>query len=326
MKACSSAPGKVILLGEHFVVFGQPALVIAINRQVTVKVSKRKDKALRLVSDLGISGIFENEKFRLENGGNDSKIFLEPVRIAAQTVLDKFEVSQGFDIEIYSNIPAAAGLGSSSAISVATVASIGKIIDVTLSQKEICDLSLVSERFVHGNPSGVDPAIATYGGAILYQQREGIKRLQDLPTLSLVIGYTGLTRNTGDLVGAVRGRQIRLPTIIDPLIELAGKLTLNAVKALQDGDFHKLGECMDVNHGFLVAIGVSIIALDKLVDAAKRAGALGAKLTGAGGGGCMIALCAQGTQEDVANAIDKAGGTPLLVEKVETGIQTWMEK
>ena len=324
MKACGSAPGKIILTGEHFVVYDEPALVVAIDRRVTVKVAERKDKALRIVSDLGI-GVFEDDLYRVEKGGTDSRSFLEPVKIAAETVMDKVQVKQGLDIFIQSSIPVAAGLGSSSATAVATVASVGRILEANLSQKDIFDLSLVAERFVHITPSGVDPAIATYGGVILYERGEGITRFQDTPDLALVIGNTGLTRNTGNLIRHVRERRDSLYKVIDPLIELAGNLTRNAVETLRNGDLVKFGELMDVNHGLLVAVGVSNEVLDRLVYATRIAGALGAKLTGAGGGGCMVALCRREMLEKVAEAIHSVGGIPIIAEKVETGVQVWTE-
>ena len=325
MKACASAPGKIILTGEHFVVYGEPALVVAIDRRVMVKASERRDEALRVVSDLGVEGIFEGDSFTLEKGGPDSKRFLEPVHIAAEAVMSRIGVRRGLDLEVQSTIPIGAGLGSSSAVSVATVASVGRALGVELSQQDIADLAFVAERFVHINPSGVDPTISTYGGVILYKRGEGIKRLQLTPNLSLVIGNTGLSRNTGSLVKYVRERRDRLPTVINPLIELAGVLTRRTVEALLEGDVQKFGELMDVNHGFLVAVGVSNEALDRLIYAARGAGALGAKLTGAGGGGCMVALCTRGTQATVAEAIRKAGGIPITAETVETGVQVWTE-
>jgi len=325
LKAYASAPGKIILTGEHFVVYGEPALVVAIDRRVTIKASERRDEALRVVSDRGIVGVFEGNSFKIESGGRDSKSFLEPVRIAAVAVMDRVGIRRGLDVEVQSTIPVGAGLGSSSAVSVATVASVGRVLGVELSQRDIADLSLEAEKFVHINPSGVDPAISTYGGIMLYKRGEGITRLGFTPNLSLVIGNTGLSRNTGRLVQYVRERRDRLPTIIDPLIELAGNLTLRAVEALQEGDVKRFGELMDVNHGFLVAVGVSNEALDRLIYAARRAGALGAKLTGAGGGGCMVALCTRETQAQIAEAIGGVGGTPIMAETVETGVQAWVE-
>ncbi|MCJ7608946.1 mevalonate kinase [Candidatus Bathyarchaeota archaeon] len=325
MKAYASAPGKVILTGEHFVVYGEPALVVALDRRVTVKASERSDVSIRVASDLGISGIFEGASFRAERGGTDSGRFLEPVRIAAEATLFKTGVKKGLNIEVQSDLPLGAGLGSSSATSVATVAAVDKLLDTRLNQGDIAELALAAERFVHVNPSGVDPAVSTHGGLILYKRGEGIKRLQMDTRLPLVIGNTGLTRSTGRLVSLVRERRDRLPDIVDPIIRLAGVLTTIAATALESGDLQKFGELMDLDQGLLAAIGVSNEALDHLIYAARNADALGAKLTGAGGGGCMIALCTGGTQARIADAIRGAGGAPITAETSESGVQAWLE-
>jgi mevalonate kinase len=325
LKASASAPGKIILTGEHFVVYGEPALVVALDRRVTVRASERSDMSIRVASDLGLSGIFEGASFTVEEGGADCERFLEPVRIAAEATLVKTGIRKGLNIEVQSELPLGAGLGSSSATSVATVAAVGKLLDARLDQSDIAELALAAERFVHVNPSGVDPAVSTYGGLILYKQGEGIKRLQLAARLPLVIGNTGLTRSTGRLVSLVRERRDRWPNVVDPLIKLAGILTTNATAALETGNLKEFGELMDVDQGLLVAIGVSNEALDRLIYAARRADALGAKLTGAGGGGCMIALCTEGAQARIAEAVRGAGGDPITAATSETGVRAWLE-
>lgn len=325
MNTYASAPGKVILTGEHFVVFGAPALAIAVNRRIVVQVNQRSDERLYISSSLGMAGEFDQNQFNLEEGGPNTRTFLEPVKIATESVLKKYGVKKGLNIQVKSDIPVASGLGSSSAISVATVASVGEAIGIRLSREEILDLSLTAERFVHKNPSGIDIAIATYGGTILYERQKGMTRIEDMPSLALVIGNTGIARNTGSLVESVTRRRDFLPSIIDPLIVAAEALTHSAVEALRGRDLEKLGELMNVNHGLLVAVGTSCIELDKLVYCARSAGALGAKLTGAGGGGCMIALCSEDTLGKVSEAIKQANGSPMTVDKTEEGVKAWKE-
>jgi len=272
-----------------------------------------------------MAGKFDQNLFNLEEGGSNTRSFLEPVKIAAESVLKKYAVKKGLNIQVNSDIPVASGLGSSSAVSVSTVASVGEAIGISLSREEILDLSSTAEKSVHKNPSGIDIAIATYGGTILYERQKGMTRIEDTPNLALVIGNTGITRNTGSLVEAVRQRRDRLPSTINPLIVAAESLTRSAVDALRDRDLVKLGELMDVSQGLLAAVGTSCIELDRLVYAARRAGALGAKLTGAGGGGCMIALCSEDTLEKVSEAIKQANGSPITVDKTEEGVKTWKE-
>jgi mevalonate kinase len=325
LRTYASAPGKVILTGEHFVVFGAPALAIAINRRIVVGVNQRTDRRLHIVSSLGKSGEFEQDKFNLEEGGPEARDFLEPVRIAAESVLKRYGANKGLNIQVNSDVPVASGLGSSSAISVATVASVGEAIGLNLSKEEILDLSLTAERFVHKNPSGIDIAIATFGGTILYERERGMTRIEDMPNLALVIGNTGIARNTGSLVESVRRRRDHFPSTINPLIAAAQALTGSAVEALRARDLEKLGELLDINHGLLAAVGTSCIELDRLVYAARSVGALGAKLTGAGGGGCMIALCSDENLVTVSEAIRRANGSPITVVKTEEGVLTWKE-
>jgi len=174
---------------------------------------------------------------------------------------------------------------------------------------------------VHITPSGVDPAISTYGGLITYRRGEGIRRLEARGPLELVVGDTGIKRSTGALVSAVRALKERRPRLFASLLEAAEHLVADAVAALERGDLTALGELMDINHGLLSAIGVSNEALDRLVHAARRAGALGAKLTGAGGGGCMVALVEPGSGERVARAVEAAEGRAFLAELSREGVR-----
>jgi len=134
-----------------------------------------------------------------------------------------------------------------------------------------------------------------------------------------VVGDTGMERSTGELVGMVRERRKRFQLIIDPIIKTGGKVALRAVKALEAGDLNAVGELMNINHALLCAVGVSNEPLERLVYAARKAGALGAKLTGAGGGGCMIALCYPEKLEEVAEAIKRAGGKAFIARKTNEG-------
>jgi len=318
------APGKVIVVGEHFVVYGETAIVMAVNRHVQVTVEERKDHSLYISSDLGVAGTFVEGRYKGEKGGAGSRKILEPIKISAQAVLNALKERRGLNIEVNSTIPMAAGLGSSGALAVATVAAVGKLLGTELSEKEMLALSLEAEKFVHVNPSGVDQTISTYGGIVVYKKGEGITRLKVESPIPLVIGNTGILRNTGLLVDSVRVRKSGFPEIMTSIIRVAGQLSQQSIEALRRNDLNRLGELMDINHGLLVAIGVSHEALDKLVYAAKRGGALGAKLTGAGGGGCMIALSTLEKREMVSEAIHEAGGVPIMTEKADRGVHCWI--
>jgi len=322
LEVVASAPAKAILFGEHFVVYGQPAIVLAIDKRAYVKVRLRKDKKIHIYSkDMEVSGCFSDESFQPERGGLKARRKLEPIKVAVEKVLNKTQSRVGLNLEVCSSIPVAAGLGSSAAVAAATAMATSKILNVELSKEEIFQVAYDSERLIHGTPSGIDPAIATYGGALLYQRGKGLTPLSIKGEMPLVVGDTGIERSTGELVAKVRRLRERYPLLVDALIELGGELVSAAVEALKKKDLHSVGELMNINHSLLSAIGVSHELLDRLVHAARRAGALGAKLTGAGGGGCMIALALPETLERVASAIEQVGVTAFVAKKTEEGVR-----
>jgi mevalonate kinase len=318
----ASAPAKTILFGEHFVVYGEPAIALAIDRRVQASVELRADNRIYIDSpDLGFSGFFIEESFQPERGCQETQKKLEPVKVAIQRVLDRSERVSGVSVEIRSAIPMAAGLGSSAAVAAAVVVAVSRLLDVELSREEVSRIVYEAERFVHGTPSGIDPAISTHGGVLLFRKDRGFTPLDVKQDLPLVIGDTGLERFTGELVAMVRKRRRRYPSIFDSIMKTGGEIALRAVEALETRDLRTLGELMNINHALLCAIGVSNEPLERLVFAARKAGALGAKLTGAGGGGCMIALCLPEKTKPVREAIERAGGTAFLARKTGEGVR-----
>jgi mevalonate kinase len=206
------------------------------------------------------------------------------------------------------------------------VAAAGRYFNHEFRAKELLQLSLNAERYVHINPSGVDQAISTYGGVISYNKKTGLTRLEAPSPVPIVIGNTGIERNTGQLVDKVRKLKQQYPQTMDLIFQSAGELSLKAINALKQGNITSLGNLMDINHGLLVAIGVSHEALDRLVHIAKQNGALGAKLTGAGGGGCMIALVTQKQSDPIAEKLQQGGATAIIAEKVNTGVRSWISE
>lgn len=184
-----------------------------------------------------------------------------------------------------------------------------------LSSKEVARLATEMEKSVHGNPSGVDPAVSSSGGLIEFA-KGNITHLgfRELP---LIIGYTGIRGNTIETVSHVRSLVDKDPSMMD-VIRKVGSLTLSAKDALLGNDLNKLGSLMTENHSLLQKLEVSCPELDALVDAAISAGALGAKLTGGGGGGCMIALSGS---DDVALAIEEAGGQVIRASAEKQGVR-----
>jgi len=323
MGVIASAPAKIILLGEHFVVYGEPAIVMAIDKRVYARVEKRNDNRLHVRSmDLNLEVFFENGSFRVEQGDlKEAKMRLEPVKQAIEKVMEKHGQHVGLDIEINSTVPVGAGLGSSAAVIAATTAATGAILDVKLSKEDILRITCTAEKIVHGTPSGVDPAISTMGGTMLFQMDTGFKPLEVKTNIPLIIGDTGVERSTRVQVEKVRDLVDKYPRVTEHLMKAAREIVLRAIEALKENDLETLGTMMNINHALLYGIGVSDESLEWLANAARKAGALGAKLTGAGGGGCMIALAREEKLEQVSEAIQRSGGRPFVARKTEEGVR-----
>ncbi len=323
MGVVASAPAKIILLGEHFVVYGEPAIVLAIDKRAYARVERRNDNRLYIRStDLNLVGLFENDSFRVEQGDlKEAKMKFEPVKHAVEKVMEKYGKHVGLDIEINSTVPVGAGLGSSAAVIAATTAATGAILDVKLSKEDILRITFAAEKIVHGTPSGVDPAISTMGGTMLFQMDTGFKPLEVKTDIPLIIGDTGVGRSTRVQVEKVRDLVDKYPRVTEPFMKAACEIVSRAIDALKENDLETLGVMMNMNHALLYGVGVSDESLEWLTNAARKAGALGAKLTGAGGGGCMIALAREEKLEQVSEAIQRAGGRPFVARKTEEGVR-----
>jgi len=323
MGVTASAPGEVILFGEHFVVYGEPAIVLAIDRRAFAKAERREDKklCLRLVN-LKLAADIESGNFKIERGDvREAKMKFEPVRVAVGKVLELYGENVGLDVEIDSAVPAAAGLGFSAAMIAAVTAATGALLNVKMPKEEIFRITYEAEKTLHGTSSGIDPAISIFGGALLFQMDTGFKPLEVKPDVPLVVGDTGVERSVRVQVEKVREVVERHPYIFEPLKRVAREVVLKAVEALKANRLETLGELMNINHGLLYSIGVSDESLEWLINAAQKAGALGAKLTGAGGGGCMIALARNERLEHVLDSIQRAGGNPFIARKTDEGVR-----
>jgi mevalonate kinase len=286
----ASAPGKTILFGEHAVVYGKPAIAAAVDKRAYVSIEKREDNRTHVTIDqLGITGYLNIEKgtIKLDNGQKNEGI-LKYVLIA----LMKTGSKDGLEITINMEIPVGAGLGSSGAVTVATVKAASSFKDIELTRDEIAKLAHQVELLVQGSASPIDTILSTYGGIVyLSRDAEEIIKLDIDPEIPLIIGYTSKRGNTGKLVESVRLKMETSPQVMIPLFNSMEALTNGAREALTSGDHRMIGEFMNINHGLLDAIGVNTDELSKMVYIARKSGALGSKITGAGGGGSMIAYC-----------------------------------
>lgn len=293
----SSAPAKVYLFGEHAVVYGEPAVPCAIERRARVTV-ERRDDAQRCVraKDLTLDG------FTVTWGGQtDGRPDVDvptPLVEAAMGYIDGAieqaidaagATDVGFDITVESDIPLGAGLGSSAAVVVAGIDAATRELGVELDPEAIADRAYRVESDVQdGEASRADTFCSAMGGAVRVQG-DDCRRLSDVPNIPFVIGYDGRAGNTGKLVAGVRALKDEYEFAADT-VEAIGDIVRTGEAALGDEDIEEIGRLMDFNHGLLSALGVSSRSLDTMIWAAREAGALGAKLTGAGGGGCIVAL------------------------------------
>ncbi len=323
MGVVASAPAKVILFGEHFVVYGAPAIVLAIDRRAYATVDLREDKCIHLRSaNLNLEAIIESGVFRIERGEpREARLKFEPVKGAIEKILTAHGQEAGLNIEINSTVPVAAGLGSSAAVVAAVSVAVAALLDVEMSKEDIFKITYEAEKIAHGTPSGVDPAVATFGGALLFQMDTGFKALEVEADIPLVVGDTGVERATRVQVEKVRNMMESYPQVNDHLKRAAREIVLRAIDALKENDLKTLGDLMNINHALLYGLGVSDESLEWLINAARKAGALGAKLTGAGGGGCMIALANNENLEDVSEAIMRSGGRPFMARKTDEGVR-----
>jgi len=323
MGVTASAPAKIILFGEHFVIYGEPAIVLAIDKRAYAKTEVRQDKRLSIRSvNLNLSGYYENENFKVEYGdAREAKLKFEPIRRAVEKILEKHGEKVGLDIEINSTVPVAAGLGSSAAVVAAVTAAVSALLNIKMSKEEVFRITYDAEQVVHGTPSGIDPAISTFGGTLLFQMDTGFKPLDVKIDAPLVIGDTGVTRSTRVQVERVRELREKYPQVIEPIMLSAREIVLRALEALSEGDLETVGELMNINHALLCSVGVSDESLEWLINAARKAGALGAKLTGAGGGGCMIALAKNERLNQIMEAIQRVGGRSFIARKTEEGVR-----
>lgn len=281
MKSASSAPAKVILFGEHFIVYGGKAILCSINKRITVESELTKKDKIEIRSDLGTLKVPRYEDIRQVDS------VFRPVVHIAQKILDQFGSDSGLKIVIKSDIPAGVGLGSSSACCVAAAGSISGLF-AKLPKDDILKLAIDAEKTIFENMSGADSNICVYGGIMEYS-KDGTRRLDLKPTFKLVIANSKVTHSTTEVVARVKKFKEKEPEVFSALCENEASLIEEALVALKENDLGELGQKMLVNQAHLEKIGVSNKILNSIVDSVKGV-SYGAKITGAGDGGCVIVL------------------------------------
>lgn len=312
--ACATAPGKVILLGEHAVVYGRVALAAAIDRHVTVLIARagpgndtprnpqgdRQPYVLRLSK--AVPSAVEEHASDTGQSGVDPRL-TEALARAADVVGIR---PDGLVATIWTDLPIAMGLGSSAALSVALVRALARFADRPLNQAAVCAGAFEIEKIFHGFPSGIDNTAATYGGLISFTRGVAARRLHASRALPLVVALGRAPRRTQQTVTALRRRWEASPADCEPLFDEIATIVNDAARAISVSDLPALGAAMNANHAVLHRLEVSTDELEQMVSLARARGALGAKLTGGGGGGAIIALCTDDRDALVA-AFARAG-------------------
>ena len=282
MKSSASAPGKVILFGEHFVVYGTKAILCSIDRRIKVTSQLIDEKKIKIKSELG------NIEANVDSSSNDSNEQMKPFVYLATKTLKKFNKNCGIEIKIESEIPSGIGLGSSSASCVAAAASITGLFK-KLPREDILKLSIEAERTIFKNTSGADCSVCTFGGLAEYDIKNGFKKINFGSEFDLVIANSKQSHNTSEVVEKVKNFKENNTELFESLYKQESELIHDALLSLGKNDLSKVGLLMSKNQLLLEQIGVSTDKLDILVNEAKKT-SFGAKITGAGGGGCIIAL------------------------------------
>ena len=284
--------GKVILFSEHFVVYGVPAIALGITNKAIVEI--KKSDSLGYTSD---------------TQGTIPELTTKSIR----NVLEAMNIKENFHVHLKGDLPTFGGLGSSAAFCVAVVRALNNEYILNLRNEQVNAYAYEGEKAFHGNPSGIDNTMATYGGAVKFIRgktpaENKFEQVKIGSPLHFVIGVTGISSPTAKMVAEVRKFKEEEPDQFQNLCDQAGEIVKRGEKALASGDTKLIGELMNENQFLLRAIGVSIEQNETIIKAALSAGALGAKVTGGGGGGCCIALAKDEKHaKEILNAIKEKG-------------------
>jgi mevalonate kinase len=304
----ASAPGKIILFGEHAVVYGRPALAVPVTQvHADVEISDRD------ASGIWIDAPDVNLHAELNTLPSD-----HPIAAVIHNLFFLSRVSPfpNLDIQISSTIPVAAGLGSGTAVTVALTRALSTHINYSMTDEQINAFTYEIEKLHHGTPSGIDNTVVTYARPVYFIKEQLIETFKVGEPFTIVIADTGISAPTKESVGDVRKLwqtdQAKWDNVFDEVADIA----FAARHVIREGWIKMLGALMDENHAYLQQMTVSSPELDKLVMAARQAGALGAKMSGGGRGGNMIALVEKENAATVAEALISAGATRTIITQV----------
>ena len=304
-----SAPGKIILFGEHAVVYGRPALAVPIT-QVHADVE---------ISDADRPGIWINAPDINLHAELNTLPSDHPIASVIHNLffLSRLSPFPNLDIKITSTIPVASGLGSGAAVTVALTRALSSHLNYSMTEEEVNAFTYEIEKLHHGTPSGIDNTVITYAKPVYFIKGQPIETFKVGHPFTIVIGNTGISAPTKESVGDVRKLWEANKQNWEKVFDAVGELAKQAREAIERGKTKELGELMNQNHALLQEMTISSHELDVLVSAAIQAGALGAKMSGGGRGGNMIALVGAEQAETVAKSLMVAGAKSTIITQVK---------
>jgi len=291
LKSKASAPGKIILFGEHFVVYGIKAVLCAINKRVTVTAEKANGNKISIKSNIGNLELDPNKLISEINSP------LKPFYYLADRMIKN--QNTGIDIKVESDIPLGVGLGSSSACCVAGAAAISRLFK-EITKEEILEMAIEAEKTIFENTSGADCTVCTYGGIMEYDKKNGFTKIESQPNFHLVIANSNIEHSTKSIVAKVREFKEKNEDEFSRLCDNESKLVEDVLELLKINSIEKLGGKITENQKYLETIGVSNNKLRDMIQVGQKT-SFGAKITGAGGGGCIFALTDMSNLEQTMN-------------------------
>jgi mevalonate kinase len=312
------APGKIILFGEHAVVYGRPALAAPVKQvQASARIEKTgeysgKNWANAVLIQAPAIGLFSPLSVLQAHPTP------HPLAAVIETTLQHLNISQppALTVTIHSTIPVASGLGSGAAVSVAVIRALAGLFEQPLSDEQISQIAYEIEKLHHGTPSGIDNTVIAYAKPVYFVRGEPLQTFSVARPFTLVIADTGIAAPTKESVGDLRKLWQADPGRWEKVFDQVGQIARSAKKAIESGETAQLGPLMDANQSLLQEMSVSSPELDRLVLAAKTGGADGAKLSGGGRGGNMIALAKPNSAESVASALKAAGAKNVIITQI----------
>ncbi len=300
--ATYSSPAKVILCGEHFVVYRGRAIACAIPKRAYATAIVRGDGLISIDSlDTNYSCVWKGDRV-VKSSDKSAPRRLKPLKAMLDQVVERYG-AKGFSLRIKSEIPRGMGLGSSASVSLAAASACLAALNIEPSQSEVMELASVSESSIHFRASGIDIAASLNGGVISFVRGEKPRQIPIEGSMELLLISTERGRRTGEVVRRVAALRDQFVGIFDRLLAVNDEICNELELALTNRRLERVGTLFLLSHDLLRVIGVSNKQLDLAVETAVKSGALGAKLTGAGGGGYLVAIAAENKSHEVAKAI-----------------------